>query len=344
MQHTFSEYVLPSPQKLITEVPINQAQKAFVAASRIAIQKVLSHDDERFILIVGPCAIHDLSAGLTYATRLAELAQKVSNKLILVMRAYFEKPRTESNAWQGFLLDPELNGSFEVLSGLQKARAFYRALIDLKVPIACEILDLFLEPYFRDLICWGAIGARTVEAQMYRKYTSGAQFPVGFKNSTEGSIQKAIQAIQFAQTSQPCLSLNALGNLAFYRTQGNPHTHIILRGGTAGTNYDRISIRNTQTKLRSHHLVPNIMVDCTHGNSQKQSLNQADVLEVVIKQRIQGNKHIVGAMIESNLKGGKQSYTGDKASLAYGVSISDDCIDWETTEALVFNLFQKLGG
>lgn len=333
---------LPTAKQLIENVPLTGADQDFVNATRLQLQAILAQQDPRFLIIVGPCSIHDTAAGLAYAQKLAALAAHVADKLFIIMRAYSEKPRSESDGWQGLLTDPHLDGSFDILTGLSLTRKFYRSLIQLKVPIATEVLDLLLQPYLADLICWGAIGARTVEAQVYRKYASSTPFPIGFKNTTEGSIIKAIQAIQFARSSQPLVALEASGQLSCTLTAGNPHTHLILRGSSRGTNYDELSVQAAQKFLLRHHLPPTLVVDCTHGNSQKKALNQADIFRVVLKQRLKGNRNLIGCMIESHLYEGAQKLILPPSQLAYGVSITDSCISWDTTEALVLEAHASL--
>jgi len=326
--------VLPSPADLLAELPRTEAQSEFITRARRDIHRLIFTDDRRFLLIVGPCSIHDLAAGRDYARRLAALAPEVSDRLMIVMRVYFEKPRTTSG-WKGLIMDPHLDGSHDLAAGLRQARTFLREVLDLGLPTATELLDPITPQYIADLICWSAIGARTTESQTHRQMASGLSMPLGFKNSTDGGIQNALNAIRAAAAPHTFLGINLHGAASAVSTRGNPDCHVVLRGGAAGPNYAPADINLTSALLARAGLPRAILVDCSHDNSAKQPERQPEVLRAVLAQVVAGDSAIMGAMVESNLHAGQQPFPQPREHLRYGVSITDGCIDWPTTEALV---------
>ena len=332
---------LPSPAALLAELPKSAAQAAFVADRREDIRRIIFTDDRRFLLLIGPCSIHDLDAGRDYARRLATLARKVSDRVVIVMRVYFEKPRT-TVGWKGLVMDPHLDGSHDIANGLRLGRTFLRDVLDLGLPTATEFLDPITPQYVADLVCWGAIGARTTESQTHRQMASGLSMPLGFKNGTDGSLQAAVNAIRAAGQPQTFLGINLDGAASAVVTRGNPNCHVVLRGGAAGPNYSPAHIAQTETLLAKANLPKSILVDCSHDNSAKKPELQPEVLRALLVQIADGNRSIRGAMIESNLSAGSQPFPVPKETLRYGVSITDGCIDWATTEALVRELHAAL--
>ncbi|MCL4171190.1 UNVERIFIED_CONTAM: hypothetical protein GTU68_043987 [Idotea baltica] len=292
-------------------------------------------------MVVGPCSIHDVEAGLEYAQKLAALGEKVKDRILLVMRVYFEKPRT-SIGWKGLIMDPDLDGSSNIAKGLKVARVFLKQVIDLKLPTATELLDPITPQYIADLVSWSAIGARTTESQTHRQMASGLSMPVGFKNGTDGGLAVAINAIKAARHKQTFLGINKEGLASEVTTAGNPHCHVVLRGGKNGPNYNEESVSETITQLEKAGLKPTIMVDCSHANSSKEPQKQPAVLKEVIAQIAAGSDSITSAMIESNLNAGNQPFPAPKNDLKHGVSITDGCIDWPTTETAVLNAHEAL--
>jgi 3-deoxy-7-phosphoheptulonate synthase len=325
---------LPSPLALLAEIPKTERQAEFVTRARQDIHRLIFTDDRRLLLIVGPCSIHDVDAGREYAGRLAKLAGEVSDRVMIVMRVYFEKPRT-TVGWKGLIMDPRLDGSNDIASGLRMARRFLCDVLDLGVPTATELLDPITPQYIADLICWSAIGARTAESQTHRQIASGLSMPLGFKNGTDGSAQTAINAIRAASQPQTFLGINLEGSASAVVTAGNPNCHIVLRGGSGGPNYSAAHIAATEKLLGSAGLMKSILVDCSHDNSSKRPERQPDVMRELLAQIAAGNTSIMGAMIESNLLAGSQPFPQPREKLRRGVSITDPCIDWPTTEALV---------
>lgn len=332
---------LPSPLALLAELPKTEAQAEFVTRARREIHRLIFTDDKRFLLIVGPCSIHDLDAGRDYARRLAALARRVSDRVMIVMRVYFEKPRT-TVGWKGLIMDPHLDGSHDIAAGLRVGRSFLRDVLDLGLPTATEFLDPITPQYVADLVCWGAIGARTTESQTHRQMASGLSMPLGFKNGTDGSFQAAINAIKAAAQPQTFLGINLEGAASAIVTRGNPDCHVVLRGGSGGPNFSPAHIAQTETLLAKAGLSKAILVDCSHDNSAKQPERQPEVLHALIAQITDGNTSIMGAMIESNLEAGSQSFPQPREKLRYGVSITDGCIDWLTTEKLIRDLHAAL--
>jgi 3-deoxy-7-phosphoheptulonate synthase len=333
--------LLPTPNVLLREVPKTEAEAEFVTRTRRDIHRVMFTDDKRFLLIMGPCSIHDLAAGRDYARRLAALAEEVKDRVMIVMRVYFEKPRT-TVGWKGLIMDPNLDGSHDIARGLRVAREFLREVLDLGLPTATELLDPVTPQYIADLICWSAIGARTTESQTHRQMASGLSMPLGFKNGTDGSIQTAINAIKAASQPQTFLGINMDGAASAIVTRGNPDCHVVLRGGSHGANYSPNDIAATEAMLAKAGLPKAIVVDCSHDNSAKQPARQPEVVRELMSQVAAGNTSIVGAMVESNLEAGNQPFPQPREKLKYGVSITDACIGWDTTEKLVREIHAAL--
>ena len=335
-----SNVPLPAPALMLYEIPRTDAQEEFVAEARQRIRDVLRHKDPRLLLVVGPCSIHDSRASREYATRLRGLIDRVHEKVFIVMRCYFEKPRT-TLGWKGLIMDPHLDGSDDIPEGLRMARRFLGDVIDAGVPTATELLDPITPQYTTDLICWSAIGARTSESQTHRQMASGLSMPLGFKNSTSGAIGPALNAIKAARQPQTFFGISGDGVASAVSTTGNPDCHLILRGGESGPNCSAEHVAQTQRRLQKAGLDQAIMIDCSHGNSGKDSNRQPDVLRDVVAQRVSGTRSIVGAMLESNLVAGNQPLAGPPGSLVYGQSITDACIDWATTERLVLEVAER---
>jgi len=332
---------LPSPAALLAELPKTEVQAEFVARTRREIHRLIFTDDQRFLLIIGPCSIHDLEAGRAYARRLAALKNEVADRVLIVMRVYFEKPRT-TVGWKGLVMDPHLDGSHDIATGLRLARTFLRDVLDLGLATATELLDPITPQYIADLICWSAIGARTAESQTHRQMASGLSMPLGFKNGTDGSITTAINAIKAAGQPHTFLGINLDGSASAIVTRGNPDCHVVLRGGATGPNYSPAHITQTEQLLSKASVRQAILVDCSHDNSAKQPERQPEVMRELLTQLQAGNTSIIGAMIESNLGAGSQPFPQPKDQLRYGVSITDACIDWSTTEKLVREIHAAL--
>lgn len=332
---------LPTPHQLIAEYEKTEQEADFITQSREAIHEIIFGDDKRLLVVVGPCSIHDTEAGLEYAKRLAALSDKVKDRIALVMRVYFEKPRT-SLGWKGLIMDPDLDGSENINKGLRVARKFLRQVLDLGLPTATELLDPITPQYIADLVSWAAIGARTTESQTHRQMASGLSMPLGFKNGMDGTVGVAVNAIKAARGTQTFLGINRDGIASAVTTRGNPNCHVVLRGGSGGPNYDSASVASALAELKAASLTPAVMVDCSHGNSNKDPERQPLVFDEVLQQVAAGNDAIIGVMIESNLKPGNQAFPAPKDQLDYGVSITDGCIDWETTESCILAAYEKL--
>jgi len=333
--------LLPSPEDLVQALPKTDALGAFITRAREDIRRLIFTDDKRFLLIIGPCSIHDTGAGRDYAQRLAALSREVADRVMVVMRVYFEKPRT-TVGWKGLVMDPHLDGSHDIACGLRLGRAFLRDVLDLGLPTATEFLDPITPQYVADLVCWGAIGARTTESQTHRQMASGLSMPLGFKNGTDGSIQTAINAIKAASHPQTFLGINLAGAASAVVTRGNPNCHVVLRGGASGPNYSAAHIAQTEAILLKAGLPKSILVDCSHDNSSKQPERQPEVMRALLAQIALGNTSIMGAMVESNLGAGSQTFPQAKETLRYGVSITDGCINWAATEAMVREIYAAL--
>ncbi|MFV0370533.1 MAG: 3-deoxy-7-phosphoheptulonate synthase [Azonexus sp.] len=322
---------MPSPGAIQARVPLSAAAADTVAAGRRALRDILDRRDHRLFVVVGPCSIHDPVAGLDYARRLKALADEVGDTLCIVMRVYFEKPRT-TVGWKGYINDPFMDDSFQVDVGMEKARAFLLAVNELGLPAGTEALDPYGPQYYGDLISWAAIGARTTESQTHREMSSGLSTPVGFKNATSGDLTVATNAILSASRPHSFLGLNGDGQVSIVRTRGNPYGHVVLRGGENGPNYDTVSIALAEAALAKAKLPANLVVDCSHANSAKKPQMQPLVMADVVSQIRAGNGSILGVMIESNLEAGNQPIPADLSQLKYGCSVTDGCIDWDTTE------------
>ena len=339
--HVARTTVLPSPRQLCDEIAHTSAQSRFVARSRRTLSRILSGDDPRMLLVVGPCSIHDVEAGRHYAEKLAALAAEVSEVLYLVMRVYFEKPRT-TVGWKGLIMDPHLDESNDIAAGLALARRFLREVVDCELPTATELLDPITPQYIADLISWSAIGARTTESQIHRQMASGLSMPIGFKNGTDGNVGAALNAIEAALQPQTFLGVSEHGVACAVSTTGNPDCHIILRGGASGPNFDAQSVENTVLLLEGRELPAGVMVDASHDNSFKDFRRQSEVMREIVEQRAQGQTRLVAAMIESNLVEGKQSFPRPKSQLTYGQSITDACIGWDETAELIRRCAERL--
>ncbi len=326
--------LMPSPEEIHARLPISERASDTVYEGREALKRILDRTDPRIFIIVGPCSIHDPVAGYDYAQRLRGLAESVRDTLCLVMRVYFEKPRT-STGWKGFINDPRMDDSFRIEEGMEKARAFLLRVAELGVPTATEALDPITPQYLGDLVAWTAIGARTSESQTHREMASGLSTPVGFKNGTDGDIGVAINAIHSAARSHSFLGLSFQGHSAIVRTRGNPYSHMVLRGGGGRPNYDTVSISITERALAKAGLPRSIVVDCSHANSYKDLELQPLVMSDCVHQVREGNRSIVGLMIESNLEAGNQPIPDDLSRLRYGCSVTDPCVDWPTTETMI---------
>lgn len=332
---------LVTPEQLKGSIPLTEEVSEQVAASRKVIRNILDGKDKRLIVVVGPCSVHDPAAAIEYAERLVSLAEKLNDQLFIVMRVYFEKPRT-TVGWKGLINDPDLDGSFNIEKGLSVGRELMLKISELGLPIANEALDPISPQYMQDLISWSAIGARTTESQTHREMASGLSVPIGFKNGTDGSLAVAINALQSVSSGHSFLGIDHQGKVSVINSSGNQHAHIVLRGGGGKQNYDSVSIAITEQRLHENNLPVNIMVDCSHANSGKDAALQPLVLENVTNQILEGNTSIVGVMLESHLKPGNQKLGEDKSKLEYGKSITDACIDWETTESALTGLRDKL--
>ena len=324
---------MPSPGEIKARVALDDGAEAAVIAGRQAFINILERRDPRLFVIVGPCSIHDPVAGLDYARRLRALADEVSGTLMLAMRVYFEKPRT-AIGWKGFINDPCMDDSFRIDIGMEKARHFLREVSRIGLPIGTEALDPIAPQYYGDLISWTAIGARTSESQTHREMASGLSTPVGFKNTTDGDITGAINAILSAANPHSFLGVNLEGQSAIVRTRGNRHGHIVLRGGER-PNYDSVSVSCAEQALAKAGLQRNIVIDCSHGNSWKRPEMQPLVMKDVVNQIRDGNRSIIGLMIESNIVGGNQTIPADLSQLKYGCSVTDACVGWETTVEMI---------
>ncbi|MBI4310945.1 MAG: 3-deoxy-7-phosphoheptulonate synthase [Chloroflexi bacterium] len=335
---------LPSPKEFQQRLPITPAIAQRVSGGREEIARILRGEDQRFLVFAGPCSIHDTRAGMEYAQRIHELAGQMKDRMLIVMRVYFEKPRT-TVGWKGLVYDPHLNGSFDIPTGLHTAREFLLRLGRMGVLAATEFVDPITPQYIADLVSWGAIGARTSESQTHREMASGLSMPVGFKNGTGGSIQLAVDGVVTAQAVHGFLGVDQDGRAAIVVTKGNPNCHIVLRGGSPGPNYHATAVADAIKRLNAAGVSPQVVIDCSHANCNRDYKLQAVAFRDVLKQRIEGgNKSIVGAMLESHLFAGKQTLNEkDPSALKYGVSITDPCIDWDETVSLLSEAYAALG-
>ena len=332
---------MPSPEEIKASVPITEAAAATVLEGRRALQRILDGEDNRLFVVVGPCSIHDPVAGLDYARRLKALADEVAETMLLVMRVYFEKPRT-STGWKGFINDPYMDDSFRIDEGMAMARRFLLDVCEVGLPTGTEALDPIAPQYYGDLISWTAIGARTSESQTHREMSSGLSTPVGFKNATDGDLEVAINAIVSASRPHSFLGISGKGQSAILRTGGNRYGHTVLRGGGGRPNYDSVSISLAEQALGKARLPVNVVVDCSHANSWKKPEFQPLVMKDVVNQIREGNRSVVGMMIESNIEPGNQAIPKDLAQLKYGCSVTDACIGWDDTATMIRNAHQVL--
>lgn len=316
------------------EFPITEKVAESVAKARATVEAILDQRDSRLLVVIGPCSIHDPKAALEYAQRLVRLHEEFSDRMYILMRVYFEKPRT-TVGWKGLINDPHLDGSCDIDAGLKAARKLLLEINELGMPAATELLDGITPQYIADLVSWTAIGARTTESQTHREMASGLSMPVGFKNGTDGSLQVAMDAMMASSHPHSFLGIDEDGMTSLVQTTGNRSTHVVLRGGRARTNYDASSIAEAVALLKKAGLRPDLMVDCSHANSEKQHMKQEAVWQSVIRQRAEGNRNLTGVMVESNLYDGSQPFPKPVSELKYGVSITDACIGWELTESIL---------
>ncbi|KEA61973.1 2-keto-3-deoxy-D-arabino-heptulosonate-7- phosphate synthase I alpha [Marinobacterium lacunae] len=336
-----STTALVTPDELKAKLPLSDKAADMVMNGRQVIKNILDHEDKRLIVVVGPCSIHDPEAALEYGRRLKALADEVKDTLYLVMRVYFEKPRT-TVGWKGLINDPHMNDSFDIEEGLHIARKLLLDLTEMGLPLATEALDPISPQYIQDLISWSAIGARTTESQTHREMSSGLSCAVGFKNGTDGGLDVAVNAMKSVSHPHSFLGIDAEGKVSILRTRGNQYGHVVLRGGNGKPNYDSVSVKLCEQALEKAKLVQNIMIDCSHANSSKDPGLQPLVAENAANQILEGNRSIIGLMIESNLEWGNQSIPEKLEDLKYGVSVTDACIDWKTTENSLREMSNKL--
>lgn len=331
---------LITPAELIGEIPMTPEASATVNGARKTIANILHGKDKRLLVIAGPCSIHDEKAAMEYAEKIQEYHRKMRDRVFIVMRVYFEKPRT-TIGWKGLINDPHLDGSNDIATGLRKARKILNDINSMGLPTATELLDPIVPQYIANLVSWTAIGARTTESQTHREMASGLSMPVGFKNNTDGNLQAAVDAMKSCNHSHSFLGIDLEGRISVVKTKGNPNSHVILRGGRLGPNYYPESIAEAKERLENAGVDPLIMVDCSHANSNKKPENQAKVWESIIEQRRKGNGSLIGLMLESNLRHGNQPLE-DISKLEYGVSITDACIGWEQSEELLNEAYDQM--
>lgn len=332
---------LMTPEQLKEKLPLDGAALESVRSARQTIFNILDRKDPRLFVVVGPCSIHDADAALEYAQRLKKLAEEVQDTIFLVMRVYFEKPRT-SVGWKGLINDPYMDDTFKIEDGLTKGRELLLAIARMGLPTSTEALDPISPQYLQDIIAWSAIGARTTESQTHREMSSGLSSAVGFKNGTDGGLTVAINAMQSVSSAHRFLGINGQGQVSVVTTKGNPYAHVVLRGGIAGPNYDSVHVAQCEAALEKGKVSNNIMIDCSHANSNKDPAVQSLVLKDVTHQIIEGNQSIIGLMLESNINFGNQSIPKDLSQLKYGVSVTDACIDWAETERSIREMADKL--
>ncbi len=334
------EQTLSIPSSIKADIPLSEEGRQSILNFREQLGHIIQRDDQRIVVVAGPCSIHDIKAAKEYALKLKELHDRFNDRMFVIMRVYFEKPRT-TVGWKGLINDPHLDDTFEVETGLREARKLLTWLADLGLPAGTEVLDPISPQYLADLFTWSAIGARTTESQTHREIASGLSMPVGFKNGTDGNLDVAVNALRSASSSHRFMGINQDGQVALITTRGNPHGHIILRGGKH-PNYDSVNIALLEQRLQHEGIESSFVVDCSHGNSQKDFRLQPLVFRNVITQLRQGNRSIIGLMLESHLNEGNQKIAKEKSELKYGVSITDACINWETTEVLLNEAYTEL--
>lgn len=332
---------LISPREIKELYPVSDKIKDHIAQSREVVRDILKGEDTRFMIIAGPCSIHNKEVALDYAQRLLELQKRVNDVCFVVMRTYFEKPRT-TLGWKGLIYDPDLDNTHNIIKGLKLAREILTCIADMGLPTGTELLDPIVPQYISDLVCWASIGARTTESQTHREMASGFSMPIGFKNSTDGNLQVAIDAMISARGSHHFLGIDEEGCSCVIETAGNSMSHIILRGGRGRPNYDPVSVIDAVEQMQKAGLPPRIVVDCSHANCGKRYALQAHVLRDVVQQIIEGNPYLLGAMLESNIKAGNQPFPPPGRVPEYGVSITDPCLGWEETETLILESAEKL--
>ena len=336
-----STTALISPRALQQALPMTEAANQTVVESRDIIKRIINGEDHRIMAVVGPCSIHNREAGLEYARRLQTLAQKVRDRIYVIMRVYFEKPRT-TVGWKGLINDPHLDGTFDIATGLRIGRSILLEVAEMGLPTATEMLEPITPQYIADLVSLASIGARTTESPTHRQMASGLSMPVGYKNGTDGNLQVALDAMIAARTPHSFLGIDGDGQTCIVNTTGNPWGHLIVRGGRSGPNFSPESLKEASEKLSALGLSPRVIVDCSHGNSNKDYKNQGIVWKNVIEQRLVGNDAIIGLMLESNLLAGQQKLGKDPAALEHGISITDACIGWDETEALLLSTHAAL--
>lgn len=332
------EELIPTPLEIQEEIPFQESHARFLAQSKETVEAILNGWDRRLLLIAGPCSIHDLDSAREFATKFRNLADEVSDQFYLIMRAYFEKPRT-ALGWKGLLYDPDLNGSFHLSKGIRQARSFLAELTDMGVPAGSELLELTTTPYYSDFLTWGCIGARTSTSPPHRQLAASLSMPIGFKNTIDGCIDHPIHALLAASTPHVFLGVSPSGQTAKIHAEGNPFCHVVLRGGAQGPNYHPQIVEQVILKCRRARVRDRLVIDCSHDNCHKNPLDQKRVFNEVIDQVVEGNNHIVGLMLESHLYSGSQSIS---SPLRYGISITDPCLDWESTESLISEAAKRL--
>jgi len=339
--HIETSHTLITPHEIKLKLPLTDVAEKTVLKYRQELEAILNFEDSRKFIVVGPCSIHDVKAAEEYAERLKALSERVKDKLLLIMRVYFEKPRT-TVGWKGLINDPDMDDSFHIEKGLLIARNLLIKIAELGLPTATEALDPIVPQYIGELITWSAIGARTTESQTHREMASGLSMPVGFKNGTDGSINVALNALQSARIPHHFLGINQRGQVSVFKTRGNAYGHVILRGGGGQPNFDTANVKIAEAKLKDANLAPRIVIDCSHGNSNKDYKLQAFAFENVIQQILDGSTSIVGMMLESNLYEGNQPIPNNLEQLKYGISVTDKCIAWEETEKIILTAYEKL--
>ncbi|MDA7438170.1 3-deoxy-7-phosphoheptulonate synthase [Candidatus Pseudothioglobus singularis] len=335
-----TETVITSPIELRQQISVTEQGKENILSSRNTVEDIFLGNDDRLIVIVGPCSIHDINAAKEYALKLLTLQKEVEKSIFIVMRVYFEKPRT-TVGWKGLISDPDMDNSLDVEKGLRQGRELLAWLAEKNIPTGTEALNPITPQYLADLISWCAIGARTTESQTHREMSSGLSMPVGFKNGTDGNLTMAINAIKACSSKQSFLGINDQGQISTFKAKGNKSSHIILRGG-AKPNYDEEAVKNCEKLLKENDLAERIMIDCSHDNSNQDYRNQGKVIEDIKSQILLGNKSIFGVMLESNLFSGKQKILDNKDDMQYGVSVTDGCIDWQETEEVIRSLSKAI--
>ncbi len=330
-----------SPIELKRLFPMNEESNKIVSDSRFTIKNIIQKKDKRLLAIIGPCSIHDEKSAIEYAEKLLDLSNKIKDKIFMVMRLYFEKPRT-TIGWKGLITDPNLDGTYNIENGLKISRKILLKINSMGLPAGSELLDPIVPQYIADQISWASIGARTTESQTHREMASGLSMPIGFKNSTSGVIKSAIDAMESSRYAHSFIGIDQNGMTSVVKTNGNTNTHVILRGGKSGPNYHEENIEETEALMKNAGIDPVIVVDCSHENSGKKPINQFRVLKSIINQKSNGTNSIIGFMVESNLFSGSQKIKSNLSELKYGVSITDECLGWEQTEELIMYAFDNI--